>query len=157
MRQTKIKSGLLWAASLLCTGCWDVGQGEKIGQVVKINEKSGYFCKTVEVEIVRGGFTGGSGVNGTSLRFTVEKNRKAAVELLKAAMLNGDEIQVKYHQEHATWCRSDSNDLFGDEITLVKKDTNSCGKTESKKDAILNALILQNEALKKLINSPDRT
>lgn len=61
----KISSLLLVVAlPILFSGCWEVGKGEKVGQVVKVNEQSGLFCKTIEVEIIRGGFAGGSGVNG---------------------------------------------------------------------------------------------
>lgn len=144
---------VLATVATLFTGCWNVGQGEKIGQVVKVNEQSGFFCKTVEVEIVRGGFNNGSGVNGSSLHFTIENNPKA-VDVVKQAMLDGSEIQVKYHQELASFCRSDSHSTFADDVTLVKeelrKDTNTT-KSTSKNEEILQALILQNKALQKLL------
>ena len=51
------------AASLLLAGCGDTGGGEKNGTVTKL-AVSGIFCKTNEMEIVRGGLNAGTGVNG---------------------------------------------------------------------------------------------
>ena len=117
------------AAALLFSGCYNIGQGEKIGQVVKINEASGIFCKTIEVEIIRGGFSNGSGTNDQALYFTIENNPDS-LDIVKKAMENGSEIKVQYHQELATICRSDSGSTFGDKIEVI----NSNFKTKTYKD-----------------------
>ena len=117
------------AAALLFSGCYNIGQGEKIGQVVKINEASGILCKTIEVEIIRGGFSNGSGTNGQALYFTIENNPDS-LDIVKKAMENGSEIKVQYHQELATICRSDSRSTFGDKIEVI----NSNFKTKNYKD-----------------------
>ena len=45
-------------------------EGSKIGRIVKLS-KYGLFSKTWEGELIRGGLTDGSGVNGTSFHFTI--------------------------------------------------------------------------------------
>lgn len=123
----KIKLILALAPLVLMTGCYNIGQGEKIGQVVKVNEASGLIYKTVEVEIIRGGFSNGSGTNGQALHFTIENNPNA-VALVKKAMIDGSEIKVQYHEELATIGRSDSGNTFGDKIEVLsagKRDVNS--------------------------------
>lgn len=143
--------GLSLIATVLLTGCGEVARGSKIGQVVKVNEASGFLCKTVEVEIIRGGFSGGSGAQGGSLHFTIENNPKA-VEAVKQAMLDGSEIEVNYRTEFATLCRSDSYNTFGDDIKLVKPVASSVTPADEKA-ALLQALKLQNEAIQKIILS----
>lgn len=143
--------GLSLLASVLLTGCGETARGTKIGQVVKVNEASGFFCKTVEVEIIRGGFNAGSGAQGGSLHFTIENNPKA-VDLVKQAMLDGSEIEVNYRREFATFCRSDSGSVFGDSVKLVSETAGKSTGVADVKDEILKALILQNEALKKVLS-----
>lgn len=155
----KLKLLGLSLATVLLTGCGEVARGSKIGQVVKVNEASGLFCKTVEVEIIRGGFNSGSGAQGGSLHFTIENN-KNDLELVKKAMLDGSEIEVNYRQEFATFCRSDSQNNFADSIKIVNSDrshiqadSSKSGNSGNISDEILRALIIQNEALQKLIKS----
>lgn len=87
----------LVASSFLFTmGCgsgFDSGDGKKIGQIVKIGEH-GVFCPTYEAEIIRGGFNGGSGVNGLALDFTI-KNKKLYHDLV-LAMEAQQEIELSY-------------------------------------------------------------
>jgi len=137
---------------LMFAGCWNVGEGEKIGQVVKIDEQSGVFSKTVEVEIVRGGLSNGSGVNGSSLHFTIENNPDA-VELVKKAMENGSEVKVNFHEEMVTWLRSDSNNIFGDKIVVIndKADSDTSVFKGNAKTELLKALKLNNEIIQKLL------
>ena len=155
--------GFASLAIVLFSGCGETARGTKIGQVVKVNEASGLFCKTVEVEIIRGGFNSGSGAQGGSLHFTIENNQQN-VELVKQAMLDGSEIEVNYRTEFATFCRSDSNNNFGDSIRLVKPvksvvSTNSVSQPNSNNSVnsgdsdaeLIRALKLQNEVIQKLI------
>ena len=143
--------GLSLLASVLLAGCGETARGTKVGQVVKVNEASGLFVKTVEVEIIRGGFNSGSGAQGGSLHFTIENNPKA-VDIVKKAMLDGSEVEVDYHKEIISFLRSDSGSVFGDNIKLVSETAGKSTGVADVKDEILKALILQNEALKKLLS-----
>ena len=137
--------------ALLLTGCGEIAQGTKVGQVVKVNESSGYFCKSVEVEIIRGGFNAGSGAMGGSLHFTIENNPKL-VEMVKKAMIDGSEVEVDYRTEFVSFCRSDSQNTFGLDVKLVKStETVPTTSTGDVKSELLKALKLQNEAIQKLL------
>lgn len=72
------------------------GKGSKIGRIVKISQE-GIFFKTWEGELVRGGFTDGSGVMGTSFFFTIEDDylRDIALECMK----NQNEVIITYEAE----------------------------------------------------------
>lgn len=83
-------------AMVLMIGCGygiSSGTGKKIGQVVKIGEY-GAVCTTYEGELMRGGFSGGTGVNGQAFHFSV-KDKKLADELTKI-MEDQQEIEVTY-------------------------------------------------------------
>ena len=155
MKELKIL-GFTILTALVLTGCGEVGKGSKIGQVVKVNESSGLFCKTVEVEIIRGGFNSGSGAQGGSLHFTIENN-KNDLELVKKAMLDGSEIEVNFREEFATFCRSGRN-VFSESINIVHQEDkghiqpDSTNINSDTRIEILRALKLQNEALQKLLN-----
>ena len=155
MKKIMLSLGIV---SILFTGCYETGRGEKIGQVVKINEASGFLCKTVEVEIVRGGFNSGSGVNGQSLHFTVENN-PGMVNTLKQAMLDGSEVVVTFSKEFVSICRSDSTNNFGTSVKILntpKTNGNTQQNTTSvsqddKTSALIKTIINQNEALIKIL------
>lgn len=142
--------GLSLIATVLLTGCGEIAQGSKVGQVVKVNESSGFICKSVEVEIIRGGFNAGSGAMGGSLHFTIENNPKL-VEMVKKAMIDGSEVEVDYRQEFMSFCRSDSNNTFGSDVKLVKP-VDGVTTPADEKSELLKALKLQNEAIQKLLN-----
>ncbi len=91
---------------LLLAGCWDTGSGEKVGVVTRVVADSGVFCKTMEVEIMRGGLNSGTGVVGSAFHVTVTNQKD--FEFLSKAMETQQEVKVKYRKEFATWCRSDS-------------------------------------------------
>lgn len=76
-----------------CGSGFESGEGRKIGRVVKIG-KHGMFCSTYEAEIVRGGFTEGSGVNGSSLHFTIKSEN--LYDQLSKAMEDQKEIELFY-------------------------------------------------------------
>lgn len=142
--------GLSLIATVLLTGCGEIAKGSKVGQVVKVNESSGFLCKSVEVEIIRGGFNAGSGAMGGSLHFTIEDD-KELVDIVKKAMLDGSEVEVDYRQEFMSFCRSDSHNTFGTDVKLVKPTTNTTVAGVDVKTEILKALKLQNEAIQKLL------
>jgi hypothetical protein len=105
------------AASLLLAGCGDTGGGEKNGTITKL-AVSGVFCKTNEMEIVRGGFNSGTGANGASFDVTIED--PALLAIAKKAIETGAEIQITYRTEFITWCRSDSSDHFLTGIKIIR-------------------------------------
>lgn len=158
------------ASLLLFTGCGEIAKGTKIGQVVKINESSGLFFKTVEIEMIRGGFNSGSGAQGSSLHFTVENDYDLSkLSLLKKAMIDGSEIEVDYHTEIVSFFRSDSNNNFGDKIKLVEKTKNEITSNnnysypksnnefldldKATKQELLKALKLQTEIIEKILKN----
>jgi len=78
-----------------CGGGISSGSGKKIGQVVKMGQY-GMICDTYEGELMRGGLTGGTGVNGNSFHFSVK--RKKLFDKLSAAMEAQQEIEVSYEK-----------------------------------------------------------
>lgn len=96
-------------ASLLLISCKDQGYGEKVGQIIKLN-KQGFFCKTWEAELIRGGMNNGSGAASTLFDFTIEDPRLVAA--VQDALDKQYEVKIHYNMEAATACRSDSNDHF---------------------------------------------
>lgn len=97
----------------LITGCgsgFDSGEGKKIGQIVKIGSH-GFFCSTYEAELIRGGFNGGSGVNGNALDFTIKS--KKLYEQLTKAMENQQEVELHYSKRVLT------GPCFGETSTIA--------------------------------------
>ncbi|MDB5260496.1 MAG: uncharacterized protein JWN37_727 [Candidatus Nomurabacteria bacterium] len=90
-------------------GCWDMGEGEKIGSITRL-QKTGVFCKTWEGEIIRGGLNSGSGVVGSAFHFTVESEELA--QQVQKAMETQQEVKIHYRKEAVTLCRSDSENYF---------------------------------------------
>ncbi len=85
---------------LLCltlTGCSvsTPASGQKIGRIVKISEE-GMFCKTCEGELVRGGFTDGSGSMGGVFKFTITNNTMR--EIAYQAFEKQQEVILSYHR-----------------------------------------------------------
>lgn len=109
-----------WAALLLCvtsalmlstTGCThSMGGGEKVGSVIKIAQE-GFFIKTNEVELVRGGMNGGSGAFWvTPLHCTV--NDDALLAKFQDALDKQYEVKVQYRDYFYTPISSDSNNRY---------------------------------------------
>jgi iron complex outermembrane recepter protein len=87
------------------------GEGEKIGQIVKLN-KQGIFNDTWEAELIRGGMTGGSGVVGIQpFDFTISSDSEA--DIINTYLKNQTEVVIKYRME-GIWSlfRSESNGHF---------------------------------------------
>lgn len=114
----KVMLMLLLVIPLIFTGCWEVSNGEKIGQITSIAQQ-GLFVKTWEAQIVRGGMNNGSGVTGQVSHFTVENNNEL-VEQLTNAMYDGKEVKVKFHQEFATFARSESENIFAESMEVIE-------------------------------------
>lgn len=104
------------------TGCGanlNNGNGEKVGQVVKIT-KHGLFWKTWEAEMIRGGMSNGSGAFGTTpFDFTIEDD--ATAERVRLLMESQTEIVLHYRTEGIYWLkRSDSEGQFLNSIEAIK-------------------------------------
>lgn len=114
----KIQFALLVFFTLILTGCWETGSGEKIGMITKV-AKMGPFCPTWEAEIQRGGFDGGTGVNGAPFHFTIETDAQA--KQAQVAMDKKQEVKVFYKTEAVTFCRSDgkSDDHFMTKLEIM--------------------------------------
>lgn len=101
------------------------GEGEKIGQVVKLS-KVGLFSKTWEGQLIRGGMNGGSGSFGTTpFDFTVEGD--SLVSLVTKYMQDQTEVVIKYRHEGVWSCfrsqAADGDGTFLISITPAPKDT----------------------------------
>jgi len=97
-------------AVLALSGCIENGNGEKVGQITKVS-KEGAVCPTWEAEIIRGGFSGGSGVQGQSFHFTIENN-DALVKQVQDAMDHQREVKIHYRSEMFTACRSEHDNFL---------------------------------------------
>lgn len=95
--------------TFLLSGCWDMGGGEKIGSITRL-QRTGAFCKTWEGEIIRGGLNSGSGVVGNAFHFTVEDDTLA--QQVQKAMEAQQEVKISYRKEMNSFCRSDSHSVF---------------------------------------------
>ena len=95
--------------TFLLSGCWDMGGGEKIGSITRL-QRTGAFCKTWEGEIIRGGLNSGSGVVGNAFHFTVEDDTLA--QQVQKAMEAQQEVKITYNKEALSFCRSDSDSYF---------------------------------------------
>lgn len=100
--------GVSFLCLVLC-GCWGTGDGEKVGQIIKLN-RQGAFCKTWEAELIRGGLNNGSGAASTVFDFTIEDMR--LLPQIQDALDKQYEVKIHYNMELATLCRSDSGNHF---------------------------------------------
>lgn len=127
---------------LFLSGCGSgtsSGKGKKIGQIVKIGHH-GLFCGTYEAELIRGGFNGGSGVNGSSLNFTI-KNKKLYDQLV-ISMENQQEIELTYDMRALYgFCYSDTG-IIATDFKVVKKKMDS-EENESKSDRKIKEKMLK--------------
>jgi hypothetical protein len=134
---------LMLGIAIVLSGCGDATDGEKIGTFVRLHQ-TGFFCKTWEAEIIRGGMNGGSGVAGAAFDITIENPE--LLEKVKGLMESQTEVKITYHQERFTWCRSESADNFLTSIveqsrkathidTTVSGDVTVHQETQSESDA----------------------
>jgi hypothetical protein len=107
----------LLTSALALTGCTHlVGNGEKVGSVIKVSQE-GVLNTTNEVEIVRGGMNGGSGsFSTTPLNGTVTDD--AVYAQLKDALNGQYEVKVQYRDYFWTPISSDSGSRY---IVAVQK------------------------------------
>lgn len=148
---------ILLAVALLA-GCVQNGDGEKIGTVVRIN-KSGAFCPTNEVEIVRGGLSNGTGAVGGIFDATVED--ASLLEKLKSAMEHQQEVKITFTSEMFTFCRSGNQgshfirsvDVMNAPAPAANGLAPVAAGTGSRNDTIVKLLSVQAELLKELAST----
>ena len=109
MKTRSVFAGLALFLTFLLGGCWNMGGGEKIGSITRL-QRTGVFCKTWEGEIIRGGLNSGSGVVGNAFHFTVEDDELA--QQAQKAMETQQEVKITYKKEGFSFCRSDSDNYF---------------------------------------------
>lgn len=114
--KTRVGTLLAAVACLSMTGCGTKGTGEKVGIVTKL-ARTGFFCKTWEGQIIRGGFNSGSGAAGAPFEFTVEDPK--LLPIIQHALENQQEIKLTYREELMTFCRSDSDDNFVTSVQVI--------------------------------------
>lgn len=93
-----MKLFLSFIFAALLTGCWQTEEGTKTGTLVKVTN-AGLFFKTWQGELIRGGFSDGSGANGKSFNFNLgtvlSENVKKSIYLMGIHK----PVEVKYHCE----------------------------------------------------------
>jgi len=92
-----MKTLVVVTAALALTGCSGriVNQGEKVGTVIKLAQQ-GFFVKTWEGELIRGGMSNGSGGFSTKpLEFTI--NDEGLRRKVQDALDNQYEVRVTYN------------------------------------------------------------
>jgi len=149
------KMMLLVAIAISLSGCKDTGTGEKIGVLTKVAQQ-GVFCKTYEAEMIRGGFNGGTGANGSAFHFTIENEETA--KKLEEAMVAQKEIHIHYRSEFATFCRSDSDgNHFLTSFEVIEPTTKNMNGTvevasSTNEDDVKQLLKVQAQLINKLFN-----
>ncbi len=111
------------ALSLLLCGCWNTGNGSKVGNIVAIKD-SGMLVRTYTIEVIKGGMSNGSGsFSGKAFFANVEDALQ--INNARTAFNNQEEVIVKYHTELycAPWRREGEANycVFVDSVTSVNE------------------------------------
>ncbi len=144
---------IMAATALSLSGCVETSDGEKIGIITKL-AKQGVIVKTWEGEIIRGGFSNGSGANGQAFHFTIEDD--AVAKQLLTAMENQQEVKITYKTEMFHFLRSESEGHFLKTVTAItpKKDDAPAGTSAStgnrREDKIIELLKVQAKLIEEL-------
>jgi hypothetical protein len=101
---------MIAALPLMLTGCYETGTGTKIGVITKVGSGEGIINKTIEAEIVRGGFSSGSGASGQSFHFTIQSPELA--KKMEEAMEKQQEVKITYRTELFTPFSSASSNFL---------------------------------------------
>jgi len=109
---------ILSLLTILLTGCYEIDNGEKVGNIVKLS-REGFIVKTYEGELIRGNMSDGTGAFGKQFNFTIEN--KKVIETAEKAMNLGKEVKIKYHQELVTFLRVgfSHDNFFVDDILIL--------------------------------------
>lgn len=106
------------SVGLLCfclSSCWTTQEGQKHGVLVKV-AKEGTFWGTYEAELIRGGFSDGTGANGHVFKATLGQLKSNLVMMAIDFMDHQTPVTINYHCEEfvAPW-RGEHN-CFIDQI-----------------------------------------
>jgi hypothetical protein len=113
------------------------GDGKKIGQVVKMGQY-GMICDTYEGELVRGGFNGGSGVNGTAFHFSVKD--EALYKRLLEVMEGQQEIEVTYTKSNFSGLCSGDAGVWVTDFRVLTVPVRPADDKERKRQELLKQL-----------------
>lgn len=133
-------AGVMTLVVLMLAGCGtgvSSGNGKKIGQIVKIGEH-GMMCRTYEAEMIRGGFNGGSGVNGTPLDFTI-LDKKLYEQLVKV-MEDQQEIELTYQRANFSGPCTSETGIFATGFTVLSPTPRPTDEKEQKRQELLRQL-----------------
>lgn len=92
------KTVIIGASCLLLSGCWNKGEGQKIGVIVKV-AKEGAIWETWEGELIRGGLQDASGANGSSFHFGFGAFKGKMVEKATELMNMNKPVTLTYECE----------------------------------------------------------
>ena len=123
------KLAALWLLVVAASCVWgcgineNPGTGEKIGQIVRLN-RTGILSSTWEGQLIRGGFTDGSGTVGAApFHFTVPDNDGALVAQVQEALRNQQEVIITYEIEGIYGLTRSDGGVFLTGITRYEKNT----------------------------------
>lgn len=91
-----LAASLIAVAALTGCGVNTPSSGQKVGQIVRVEEK-GIFFKTWEAQLIRGGLSGGSGTMGAAFDFTIERKEDAIKA--QVCMEKQTEVILRYRTE----------------------------------------------------------
>lgn len=104
----KISTAVL-ALVFFFAGCGHItGNGQKVGTIIKLSQE-GFFIKTWEAEMVRGGMNGGSGsFSTTPLHVTIDN--LTLLPAVQQAFDDQKEVVVSYQEKYFTPFDSECSD-----------------------------------------------
>lgn len=130
-----MKLTLVIAAFAVLTACgngMNNGSGKNIGQIVKI-AKHGILCTTGEAELVRGGFSGGSGVNGVAFHFSIPD--ETLFSQLERSMEAQQEIELFYDRRFMTGPCTSESDYFATGFRVLQQPERTKAKPQPEDDS----------------------
>jgi len=106
-----MKKVILFMAVILCCGCNRMtGRGEKVGTIIKLSQE-GFWVKTWEAELIRGGMAGGTGAFSTTpLHVTIRD--ESLLPAVRKAFDEQKEVVVTY-ESHALYITFETECLDG--------------------------------------------
>ena len=112
----KLISILLLAVSL--SSCITTESGKKVGIPTKLGY-SGFWCSNSVGSIVRGGFSDGTGANGSSFDFVITD--KDAATVFSNALNTDKQVKIHYHKDKflVSFCL-DSDQYLVDKVEILE-------------------------------------
>lgn len=98
----------------LC-GCWTLEKGDMVGQVIKVNE-AGWFVKTSQAIVIRGGIQDGSGAFGKPTRMYIGDLKHK----FESALLQKKLVKINYQEELFSLLCNGNEDIIANSIELIE-------------------------------------